>query len=101
MISRASLGTPWIFENIKEVLKNNEPRAITNEELLLTMIKHIELEVEEKGENVGIKEMRKHICYYLKNMPNVSQLREKINHLETKKEVEEELTNYFEKTKEQ
>ena len=34
-------------------------------------------------------------------MPNVSQLREKINHLETKKEVEEELTNYFEKTKEQ
>ena len=101
MISRASLGTPWIFENIKEVLKNNEPRAITKEELLLTMIKHIELEVEEKGENVGIKEMRKHICYYLKNMPNVSQLREKINHLETKKEVEEELTNYFEKTKEQ
>ena len=92
MISRASLGTPWIFENIKEVLKNNEPRAITNEELLLTMIKHIELEVEEKGENVGIKEMRKHICYYLKNMPNVSQLREKINHLETKKELEEELT---------
>ena len=39
--------------------------------------------------------MRKHICYYLKNMKNASNLRNIINHLETKKEVEETLKEYF------
>ena len=56
---------------------------------------YINLEIEDKGEISGIKEMRKHICYYLKNMPNASNLRNIINHLDTKKEVEESLKMFF------
>ena len=39
--------------------------------------------------------MRKHICYYLKGLPGASAVRDKINHLESKEEVEKELVDYF------
>ena len=39
--------------------------------------------------------MRKHICYYLKGMPGASEIRDKINHLESEKEVKQELEEYF------
>ena len=95
MVSRASLGNPWIFEHVQNYLKGNQIRKIEDEEILNIILQHINLEVTEKGENVGIKEMRKHICYYLKNMKNASELRNTINHLETKEEVEKTLKEYF------
>jgi len=58
-------------------------------------LKHLELEIEEKGEVTGIREMRKHICFYLKGMTNASETRDKINHLETKTEVIAELERFF------
>jgi tRNA-dihydrouridine synthase B len=39
--------------------------------------------------------MRKHVCYYLKGMPNASEIRNEINHLESKEEVIERLTEFF------
>ena len=95
MIGRASLGNPWIFEEIISYLKGEETRKISKEEKLQTMLKHIEWEVEEKGEVVGIKELRKHMSAYIKNMPNATTLREKINKIETKKELETCLKEYF------
>lgn len=89
MISRASLGNPWIFRQTNEYLATRRITPVTKEEKLKIMLEHINLEVEEKGEERGIKEMRKHICYYLKGEPNASTLRNQINHLEKKKEVEE------------
>ena len=56
-------------------------------EKLQTIIQHIEWEVEEKGENVGIKELRKHMSAYIKNMPNATVIRQKINTIDTKKEL--------------
>ena len=53
------------------------------------------LAVEEKGEYVGIREMRKHICWYLKNLKDSSKIREEINRLESKEEVEIKLREYF------
>ena len=95
MVSRASLGSPWIFQQIQDYLKKQTVREITKKEKLETILKHIELETEEKGELTGIKEMRKHICYYVKGEPNASEIRDRINHMESKKEVEETLIEYF------
>ena len=95
MIGRASLGNPWIFEEIISYLKGEETREISKEEKLQTILKHIEWEVEEKGEVVGIKELRKHMSAYIKNMPNATTLREKINKIETKNELETCLKEYF------
>ena len=95
MIGRASLGNPWIFGEIISYLKGEETKEISREEKLQTILKHIEWEVEEKGEVVGIKELRKHMSAYIKNMPNATTLREKINKIETKKELETCLKEYF------
>ena len=95
MIGRATLGNPWLIEQIKDYLENGTIREITNEERIEIIFKHIDLEVKEKGENIGIKEMRKHICYYLKGLPMASEVRNKVNQLETKKEVKATLTEYF------
>ena len=95
MIGRASMGNPWIFEEIVAYLKGEEIREISKEEKLQTIIEHIELEVEEKGENVGIKELRKHMSAYIKSMPDATTIREKINKIDTKQELITCLTEYF------
>lgn len=95
MIGRAALGNPWLFEEIISYLKEEEIRSITPEEKLQTILNHIAWEIEEKGENVGIKELRKHMSAYVKNMPDATTVREKINKIETRKELETCLKEYF------
>ena len=53
------------------------------------------MEIEEKGEFIAVREMRKHISAYTKNMKNSSQFRSIINTLESKEEVENALKEYF------
>ena len=96
MIARATMGNPWIFRDVINYLKGKKTEIVTKEEKLKTIIKHIELEVEQKGEKTGIKELRKHMCAYIKNLPNSAALREKINRIETKNELITCLTEYFE-----
>lgn len=95
MIGRASLGNPWIFREVISYLKGQKIREVDLKEKLDTIIKHIELEVEQKGEDVGIKELRKHMCAYIKNLPNSASLRQKINQIEKKDELISCLTEYF------
>ncbi len=97
MIGRASIGNPWIFKQIKEYLKNpqNNIQEIDNQERLQLLLEHIEWQVQELGESTGIKEMRKHMTYYLKGLREASSIRQKINAIETKKELIECLTEYF------
>ena len=91
MIGRGSLGNPWIFREIIHYLETGEklPKP-TNEEKLEVIKKHISLAVEEKGE-IAVKELRKHIAWYTKNLKNSSEFRNKINTIEK----EDELINYI------
>ena len=95
MIGRAAIGNPWIFEQITNYLQNKDERKISNKERLEIIIKHIDLVVNEKGENIAIKEMRKHLAYYIKNLKNASKIREKINKIYTKEELISCLNEYF------
>ena len=95
MIGRASIGNPLIFEEIINYLEGKEQREITNTEKLNIIIEHINLAVNEKGENVAIKEMRKHLAYYIKNLKNASKLRERINKIDSRTELIDCLNEYF------
>ncbi len=96
MIGRASIGNPWIFQNIIHYLQTGEKlEEISQKTKLETMIKHIELEVTEKGERVGIPELRKHMACYLKGIPNASRIRGIINQIDTKEELVETLKQCF------
>ena len=95
MVGRGTLGNPWLIGQIISELSGNEIHIPTNEEKLETIKKHIELELQDKGEYVGIREMRKHISWYLKNLKDSSKIRDAINNLESKDEVLDCLDNYF------
>ena len=88
-------GAPWNIKNIIDGLNGKQTQEISNNEKLKVILEHLNLVVEEKGEYVGVREMRKHICWYLKNLKDSSRVREKINTLETKTEVETTLIDYF------
>ena len=91
MIGRATIGNPWI---INDIIKG-EKREISNEEKLKVLKQHIELAVAEKGEYIAVREMRKHICWYIKNLKESSKIREKINRIEDVNELEACLEEYF------
>ena len=97
MVGRGALGNPWIFREIIQYLKGEKVTDVTNKEKLEIMLKHIDLEVKEKGENVAIKEMRKHISYYIKNLPNATTIRNEVNKIEKQDELVACLTEYFNK----
>ena len=96
MIGRGAFGNPWIFKNIKYFLETGKKLdKPTNKEKLDVIKKHIELAVEEKGEDVAIKELRKHISWYTKNLKNSSEFRNEMNKIETKKELINYIEEYF------
>ena len=96
MVGRASLGNPWIFERVKYYLETGEKlREVALDEKLKIIKEHLELEIEEKGEIVAIKEFRKHLSAYSKNLPNSSSFRSKVNKIEDKNNLEKELDEYF------
>ena len=95
MIGRGSFGKPWIFKEIIEYLENGKKiEEPTNQEKLKIIKKHIDLAVEEKGE-IAVKELRKHIAWYTKNLKNSSEFRNSINQIETKEELVNKLDEYF------
>lgn len=95
MIGRGACGNPWIFKQIKYYMQTGEKlEKPTNEEKLEIMKEHIELAVEEKGE-IAVKELRKHIAWYTKNLKNSSEFRNSINKIETKQELVQTIEEYF------
>jgi len=92
MVGRATLGNPWIFKTIIEGLEEYIP---SKEERLNIILEHLELMIEEKGEYVAIREMRKHISGYTKNLPNSSKFREEMNKIENKEELINYITEYL------
>ena len=89
MIGRGAQGNPWIF---RELLEYNETGIIPGRPDKLTirdtMLRHAALQIEFKGEYLGIREMRKHVAWYTKGMPGSAKLRDAINKVETYEELE-------------
>ena len=97
MIGRASFGNPWIFKEIIYYLKTGKKlEKPTLDERFDVMMKHINMEIEEKGEEVAIKEMRKQLSWYIKGLKDSSQIRDKINKIPEKEELIKEIQQYFE-----
>lgn len=91
MIGRAALGNPWIFEEI--ILGRN--KKVSNSQKLSVILKHIDLEVQDKGEITAIREMRKHIGWYIKNCKDASKARDIINKIDNRVELENCIKEYF------
>ena len=96
LIGRGAQGNPWIFQRTLEYLKNKtilpEPPM---EERVNMIIEHMDRLIKLKGEYVGIKEMRKHIVWYLKGLPNSSKLKNQVFNMNHRGKIEELLIEYL------
>jgi tRNA-dihydrouridine synthase B len=76
-LARGIQGKPWLFKQIKDYFKKGEYKEKIVKQVFKIAIQHSKLAEKEKGE-FGILEMRKHLCWYVKNMPEASKLRQKL-----------------------
>ncbi len=78
MIGRGVYGNPWIFEQIKCVLKDKPVRQINITERTEMAKKHLEKFKDQFGEKRASKEMKKHLSWYIKGLPEASSIRNQI-----------------------
>lgn len=93
MIGRASRGNPWIFKEITQYLDTGIlPERPSIEEVRSTILRHAQLQLQYKGEYIGMREMRKHIAWYTAGYPHSAKLRQQVNEIQTFKDLEASLT---------
>ena len=101
MIGRGAWGDPWIFGRVKAwILDARRLSAPTAVERLEMLLRQARMMVDQKGERVGISQMRMHAPHYVKGLPNASELRGRYMKLETLPEVEELLGEALEEARE-
>lgn len=84
MIARGAKGNPWIFSRTLHYLETGELLGPPDkEELKETILRHAQLQIQFKGEYLGLCEMRKHLSWYTVGLPHSSSLRNDVNQTET------------------
>lgn len=97
MIGRGAQGNPFIFRQIKERMENGSVTYFpTPAERIETALRHITMLVEEKGENRGIKEARKHIAWYIKGLRGNAEFKSEVFKIVNLKDMEDCLNRYLE-----
>ena len=76
--ARGAIGNPFIFEQTKALLCARIPRTVTVEEKRDAIMTHLRGLVDFLGENTACREMRKHVCAYLKGIPNSARVRQAV-----------------------
>ena len=98
MVGRAAQGNPFIFREITEYLETGViPPKPTLAEVRATIERHARMQMEEKGEYTGVREMRKHLSWYTVGYPNSAKYRQIINSMETMEELLHSLDMVFPK----
>lgn len=87
MIARGAMGNPWIFGQIRDLLAGREAKEPTVQERAEIIRRHYDMLTEWKGEAVAVREMRKHIAWYLHGLRGASRMRAAVNTLKTSEEV--------------
>lgn len=99
MIGRASIGYPWIFNEIKHYVKtgSHPPKPTIAERVSVTQ-KHLDFSIRWKGPKLGVLEMRRHYASYFKGIPDFKPYRTRLVEVNTFEEVQlilnEVLENY-------
>ena len=82
MVARAAQGNPFIFREINSFFTRGEAcERPTQQEIYDTVIRHADMQLQYKGEYIGIREMRKHVSWYTTGMPGSARFRNEINQM--------------------
>ncbi len=95
MVGRGVRGNPFIFRDIKRVLEGKEKPETFGEDIGEVILRHLKKAVAYKGERTAVKEMRKHLGWYVKGRRHAAAMKREINHMETEAGVEALVKAYF------
>lgn len=87
MIGRGSYGNPWIFSQIKSLLKGDNPIYPTLHERMTLAEQHLDLYKEKYGIERAEKEMKKHLAWYIKGVTGASVMRDRLFRAEKYEEL--------------
>ncbi|MBQ8562787.1 MAG: tRNA-dihydrouridine synthase, partial [Firmicutes bacterium] len=94
MVGRGALGNPWIFRELIAAWKGEPaPDAPTTEDKKTMMLRHFRDLLEMKGEYAAVREMRKHVGWYLKGVHGAAAFRGAVNQITDAKVLEEAILN--------
>ncbi len=83
MVARGAKGNPWIFHEILTYLETGVvPAKPSMQEVVDTILRHGQMQIEWNGELAAMREMRKHVAWYTSGYPHSAALRGKINEIE-------------------
>ena len=99
MIGRGAIGKPWMFNEIKSFLLTGKILKLNNNAKFEVVKNHFNLTLKNKGEFVGIKEMRTHFSYYTKGFAGGGKVREFINHSTNSADILESIKKLYEKNR--
>jgi nifR3 family TIM-barrel protein len=87
MAARGAQGNPWLFTQINAMLEGMPVIQPTLEEKAAVALRHAQKLCNLRGERIAVQQMRKHIGWYIKGVPQAAALRERINRLNTMDEI--------------
>ncbi len=94
MIGRASIGYPWIFNEIKHYLESGEKLETPDIDTRVdTCIRHLKFSLDWKGDKQGVFEMRRHYTNYFRGIPNFKPVRTKLVETDNPEELFEILNS--------
>jgi len=97
MIGRGAQGNPFIFKEIYDYInEGSNVEKLSDAHKINTAINHYYLALKYKDEHKAVREMRKHVGWYLKGMKNSASFKEELNHLTNPEEVIKKLRDYLE-----
>ncbi|WP_028777618.1 tRNA dihydrouridine synthase DusB [Shimazuella kribbensis] len=88
MIGRAALGNPWMLYRTIHYLQNGilKPEPNAKEKMEIAIL-HMDRLIALRGEEVAVREMRKHAAWYLKGLHDSAKLKDIINRATTRDEM--------------
>jgi len=88
MIGRGGLGNPWLFKRTAVFLNKGTMLPVPDfGEKIDMIIRHLNMVLSFKGESRAVREMRKHIAWYLKGLRDSAKVREKVNKIHSSGEM--------------
>jgi len=95
IVARGAIGNPWIFKQIRDLLEKGGYEEPSPMQVYEVFVKHLELLIENKGEEKALKEMRKFVAGYTKKMRNAKKFREVFMKIENVDLLKEMVYNFF------
>ena len=95
MVGRGAMGNPWLFRDWARAKQGLEPLNVTPRERVDMALEHARQLTAHKGDYIGVREMRKHMAWYLKGLRGAAQARVRFNTAESLAQMEDILEEYL------